>query len=158
LTEHTRKILVYGYGNPGRQDDGLGVMLADELEKWITERKLSGIQTDTNYQLNLEDVSAIESFDTVIFADASKDEMEHFRFERLEASELVEFSMHAISPGFVLHLCNQVYSHQPVAYLLHIRGYEWEFMEAMTDKARENLALALDYLKDYLLNLVKPDE
>ena len=28
-------ILIYGYGNPGRQDDGLGPTLVDALETWL---------------------------------------------------------------------------------------------------------------------------
>ncbi|NJK85082.1 MAG: hypothetical protein HC906_03035 [Bacteroidales bacterium] len=32
-------ILIYGYGNPGRQDDGLGVLLCERLLKWVHENK-----------------------------------------------------------------------------------------------------------------------
>ena len=28
------KILVYGYGNPGREDDGLGIRFAEIIETW----------------------------------------------------------------------------------------------------------------------------
>ena len=49
------KILVYGYGNPGRQDDGLGISLVEMIEDWKNKKKLSYIETDSNYQLNIED-------------------------------------------------------------------------------------------------------
>ncbi len=34
------QILVYGYGNPGRQDDGLGVELVRRLEEWAVENEV----------------------------------------------------------------------------------------------------------------------
>jgi hydrogenase maturation protease len=151
LTKLAPSILVYGYGNPGRQDDGLGVKLTEELDHWIMDNHLSGIHTDSNYQLNLEDVASIKDFDMVIFADASRENIEHYSFEALSSSDKVEFTMHAVSPSFILHLCNQVFDHHPQAYLLKVRGYEWEFMEGMTDRAAENLLKAFGYLKEFLL-------
>jgi hypothetical protein len=34
---------------------------------------------------------------------------------------------------------------------LHVKGYEWEFMEEMTGKAKNNLEEALQYLKKKIL-------
>ena len=31
------RILFYGYGNPGRQDDALGIHFIDQMEIWIKE-------------------------------------------------------------------------------------------------------------------------
>ena len=157
MTENIPKILVYGYGNPGRQDDGLGVILTDELEKWVAGMHLAYVHTDSNYQLNLEDAAGIANYDVVIFADASKEDIQHFSLVPLEPSEHTEFTMHAVSPAFVLYLCNQVFNHKPEAYLMHIRGYEWDFMSRLTDKARENLDLALVHLKNFILGYSKPE-
>ncbi len=35
--------------------------------------------------------------------------------------------------------------------MLHIKGYEWEFKEELTNGAEENLNKALDFLKERLL-------
>ena len=155
MTEHTPKILVYGYGNPGRQDDGLGVRLVESLEQWIHDNHYSQVHTDSNYQLNLEDVATISGYDLVVFADASREDISGFRLDTLEASDRVEFTMHAVSPAFILHLCNQVFNHQPRAYLLHIRGYEWEFMEGMTEKAGVNLKAATEFMQEFLKNIIR---
>jgi hydrogenase maturation protease len=144
-------MLIYGYGNPGRQDDGLGVMLAEKLEKWSAENGLDHIHVDTNYQLNIEDAAEIANYGVVIFADASKEDIGHFSFTRLEPSGKSEFTMHAVSPGFILHLCNKVFNCDPETYLIHIRGQEWEFMENMTDSASKNLNMAMEYLKKFIL-------
>jgi len=158
LTTSKPRILIYGYGNPGRQDDGLGVLLAEELEKWSAENGLTHVQTDSNYQLNLEDAAGIAHYDVVIFADASKKDIRHFSFEPLKPSEKIEFTMHAVSPGFILHLCSQVFNCEPETYLLHIRGHEWEFMKKMTDGARDNLNLASEYVKRFVLDHSIPND
>ncbi|HJZ39746.1 MAG TPA: hydrogenase maturation protease [Bacteroidales bacterium] len=152
MTGKIPKILVYGYGNPGRQDDGLGVLLAEEIEKWTSARQFDHVHTDSNYQLNLEDAAGIAHYDLVIFADASREDIEHFSLVPLEPSEVVEFTMHAVSPAFILHLCSQVFDHMPRAYLLHIRGYEWEFMGQLTETARKNLNLATERVKNFILD------
>jgi hydrogenase maturation protease len=156
LSKHVPRILVYGYGNPGRQDDGLGVIFTDELEKWVESAHLVNVHTDSNYQLNLEDAAGIANYDIVIFADASKEDLQHFSLVPLEPSEHAQFSMHSVSAAFILYLCHQIFNHKPKAYLLHIKGYKWDFMSQPSDKARENLDLALVYTKDFILNNSKP--
>lgn len=151
MTHQKPSILVYGYGNPGRQDDGAGVMLAEKLDEWIVSRKLEGVHTDTNYQLNLEDAATVSQYDLVIFADASHEEMDDFRMEPLVASNRVEFTMHSVTPAFILHLSREVFNHEPQAFLMHIKGYEWEFMAGMTEEAERNLLSALHFLQDFIL-------
>jgi hydrogenase maturation protease len=153
LTADKLKILIYGYGNPGRQDDALGVMLAEETEKWTHEKGLAHIRTDSNYQLNLEDADEISHYDLVIFADASREEISDFVFEPLLPSAAVEFTMHAVAPSFILHLCTQVFGKTPDAYLMHIKGYEWEFMQEVTEQARDNLRKAFEFLQHFLKDL-----
>ena len=145
------RILVYGYGNPGRQDDGAGVLLAEKMEQWVHRMQLNQVHTDSNYQLNLEDAAGIASYDLVIFADASREDIEDYRLEPLVASDKVEFTMHAVSPAFILHLCSEVFKRQPEAYLLHIRGYAWEFMGGMTEKAGYNVTVALQCVQDFVM-------
>lgn len=154
MNNRNLRILIYGYGNPGRQDDGLGVLLAEDIEKWSSAQGYTTIHTDSNYQLNLEDAASIAKYDMVVFADASHGEINHFLFEKLNPSGNVEFTMHSVSPAFILHLCNQVFDHSPEAYLLHIKGYEWQFMAGMTDLAKINLEMASDYLKSFLMEKI----
>lgn len=149
------RILVYGYGNPGRQDDGLGILLAEEIEKWCRLQGITQVDTDSNYQLNLEDADIISGYHTVIFADASKEDINDFLFLPLQPSEKVEFSMHAVSPAFILHLSSQIFKSQPETYLVHLKGYEWEFMQGITGHAKENLGKAFDYVKCFIEDQLK---
>lgn len=147
------KILLYGYGNPGRQDDGLGIACVDQMEQWINKKRLSDrVVTDCNYQLNIEDVEAIADKGLVIFIDASKENIKDLMLKPLHTSEDMSFSMHSVSPGYLLHLCQELYDYQPRAFLLHIKGYAWEINEPMTSTARKNLDKALEKLKQIIIS------
>ena len=147
-----KKILVYGYGNPGRQDDGLGVALVEELEKWAVAEKIPGLGFDSNYQLNAEDALALAEHDVVVFADATGQGTEAFAFRRLEPHTTIAFSTHAMAPESVFALCTELYGKQPATWLLTIRGYAWEPAAAPTPTAQANLAAALTFLKTWLRN------
>ncbi len=151
-----KKILIYGYGNPGRQDDGVGNIFVEEMEKWVTKNKIDNISFDSNYQLNIEDADTISEKDIVVFVDATIEDIEDFYIDKVNASEAkVEFTMHAVSPAFVLNLCNDIYNKYPETYLVHIKGYEWEFGEGLTDKAQNNLNKAIDFVKNKILGDLK---
>ena len=141
-----KKILIFGYGNPGRQDDALGVLLADQMEKWAEEMDIKSMDFDTNYQLNIEDALTISEYDMVVFADASIEQIADFKLSKVKPSQKTEFTMHAMSPDFVLHLCQSLYNKYPATYLLHIKGVEFEMKESLTVQGKNNLALAYEFL------------
>jgi len=144
-----KRILIYGYGNPGRQDDGLGAAFIQKMETWISANPIIGINIDCNYQLNIEDAELISEMDLVVFVDASQEAIECFSFTKVEASSArVEFSMHAVSPAFVVDLCAKMFHHTPMAYVLHIKGSAWDFKEELSKTALENLEKAFNFLTD----------
>jgi hydrogenase maturation protease len=139
-------ILVYGYGNPGRQDDGLGPFLVERLETL----HMADIECDSNYQLNIEDACDLARSRAAVFIDASVDGPEPFSFERIVPSEEIRFTTHSISPNSVLALCLEIYGKEIPAYMLAVRGYSWNFGEPMTAGAEANMGKALVFLKDWL--------
>jgi len=145
-------ILVYGYGNPGRQDDGLGISLVERLEEWTAQSGLEGVTFENNYQLNIEDAEAISDQDLVIFADASEEEIDGFCFSKVDGKGKLSFTTHAASPGYIVKLCNELFQKEPCVFLLHIKGYEWEFKEGLSSRSEENLGKALDFIKNVLEN------
>lgn len=148
-----KNILIYAYGNPGRQDDGLGNCLVDALEPWISEMGLGNVKLDSNFQLNIEDADNIRNKDIVVFVDASIEDIEGFSLDPVEPSEgRSEFTMHAASPAYVLALCIKLYNKHPETYLLQIKGYEWEFQEGLSARAAENLESALSFIKSRILS------
>jgi len=142
------KFLVFGIGNPGRQDDALGILLAEKIEKWIKKNNIKNVDTDSNYQLMAEDAYTISGYDRVYFADAAKGDIRDFRINRVESSSTISFSTHSMSPGSVTALCGELYNKSPEAYTLEIKGYEWEVNGELTEKAKQNLEKALEALKE----------
>ena len=144
------KILVFGYGNPGRQDDVLGVRLAEAINEWAAVNHYDFIETDTNYQLNIEDASAINDKDLVIYADASREKMNDYLFTKVLPDPKVNFTMHHVHPAYIQYLSNELYQKTPESFLLHIKGYKWKFLGNLTKKAESNLNKAFDFLKSFL--------
>jgi hydrogenase maturation protease len=148
------QILIYGYGNPGRQDDALGLQLAEYIEKWAQDNHYPSIITDTNYQLNIEDAERISGFDLVLFCDASVSDIDQVLFEEITPSLKTDFSMHAVTPSFVLGLCQSIFNAQPLAYQIHIKGYGWDFMQPITMEAEKNLRKAEEMLTKFLVERI----
>ena len=146
------RILIYGYGNPARQDDGLGVALTNQIEDWVLENQLTGFEFENNYQLNIEDATAIADKDLVIFADASEEDIADFCLSNVDGSTKLAFTTHAASPGYIVHLCKELFQKEPLVLLLHIKGYKWAFQEGLSERAIENLDQAVEYLKTLLAN------
>ncbi|MBI5185797.1 MAG: hydrogenase maturation protease [Nitrospinae bacterium] len=140
-----KKILVYGYGNPGREDDGLGPLFIDSLEK--SECPLeSRIELHSSYQLNIEDALLVSGKDLVVFVDASREDIDGFSFREVQASSRMSFFTHGLDAGDVLGLARKLYNRRPAAYLLGIKGYSWGPVESLTPGAQENLQKALSFL------------
>jgi len=144
------RILVYGYGNPGRQDDGLGIALVSQLEEWAAENQISGINFDHNYQLNIEDAEAISNHDLVIFADASDEEIDDFCLSVVDGTGKLAFTTHSASPAYILRLSQELFHKDPLVLLLHIKGFAWDFKEGLSQQATENLRAAYEYMTDML--------
>lgn len=141
--------LVLGYGNPGRQDDGLGPAAAEAIERLA----LPGVRTSANYQLVIEDASDAAECERVFFIDASRSGIEPFSSAPLlPKHEVAAFVSHVVRPEFILDLCRRLYGRTPHATLIAIRGYEFSFGEGLTAGARENLRHALAHLRETLLS------
>ncbi|HBH06149.1 MAG TPA: Ni/Fe hydrogenase [Flavobacteriales bacterium] len=143
--------LIYGIGNPGRQDDALGILAIEELKS--NTPATSGIDFEQNYQLNIEDAELISKYDLVYFIDASMEDVLDFKIESLSPdNQQIEFTMHAVSPAYILYLCHSLFGRMPEAYVVHVKGFEWNLKEGLTEKARSSLNTALIELKK-LLNM-----
>ena len=147
-----RPLLVYGYGNPGRQDDGLGLLLVEQIEAWAAAEMIPGLVFDSNYQLNAEDALAVAGARAVVFVDATGTGEEPFSFRQLAPQATIAFSTHAMSPESVLALAAELYDQKPPAWLLAIRGFEWEPNAPPTAAAQANLAAARGFLQTWLRN------
>ncbi len=136
--------LVYGIGNVGRQDDGLGWAFIDWLEHAALCPQAELLR---HYQLHLEDADLISHKQRVLFVDATKDsQVDTFRIERVTPRMDFSFTSHAISVASILATCEQCFARTPDVMLLTIRGYEWELQEGLTPAAKNNLDATRNHL------------
>lgn len=136
-------VLVIGYGNPAREDDGIGPAAAEAIEKL----NIRGITVDADYQLNIEDAASVSEHNFVIFIDASVQGKEPFSFSPLLPKRQESFSSHSVEPEAVLGLAKDLFNARSEAYILGIRGYSFTmFKETMTKRALDNLKKAVDFL------------
>jgi hydrogenase maturation protease len=143
-------ILLYGCGNPGRGDDGLGPALASAIEAL----EMAGVTVDANYQLTVEDAAELGRYATVIFADAAVCGPSPFSFSRVDDSSggHVGWTSHSVTPVQVVALARDLFGHRVDAYILGIRGYEFgELDEILSSDAKENLAAAIAFAKNALV-------
>ena len=138
------RVLVLGYGNPGRQDDGLGPAAIAEIESM----GLPNVTAFDNYQLNIEDAIDVAAHDIVWFVDAARTGPTPYSVRAVSPSPTIEFTSHIVRPEAILAIAHQCYGGSPQAFLLAIRGYGFEFIEALTPAARDNLEAALAMLTE----------
>jgi len=143
------RTLVLAWGNPGRRDDGLGAACAARLEA----AALPGVAVEWDYQLQVEAAAEAARHERVVFVDADRSRgRAPWQLERLRpASGRPSFSTHSVAPGEVLALAGELFGRTPEAWLLGIRGYDFDgFGEGLSRGARANLESAYDELSRWL--------
>ena len=142
-----RRILVLGYGNPGRRDDGLGPALAARL----AALGLPGVTVESDYQLSIEHAQLAAQHHLVVFADAATDVAGDapFYLRPVEPAPDASCFSHRVSPQAVLQLAAECFGAHPRGWLLGIRPLDLEtFAEGLTPVAERNLGSAVDALRE----------
>lgn len=147
-------ILVVGFGNPARGDDGLGPAFA----RRVAARGLDGVVVESPYQLQLEDAVMLAEHDAVIFADAEATGPGPFSFRALEPTRHLAFTSHAVVPGALLAVARDLFECRTPAYVLGIRGHAFgAFDESLSAAARDNLDAAASFLVPILERRIGTD-
>jgi hydrogenase maturation protease len=150
MNDPAANVLLYGYGNPGRGDDGLGPALAAAVEALA----MPGIEVDANYQLTVEDAAEMTRFSAVVFADAATEGPAPFWFSRIDDSGTgrLGWTSHSVTPVQVMALARDMFGSRVPAYALGIRGYEFgELDEGLSAPAQENLDQTLAFVRKALV-------
>ena len=140
------KLLLFGYGNPGRGDDALG----PELIARIAQMHLAGVECQNDMQLQAEHVTDLNECNQVLFIDADMACGEPYEFSEIDASRDYSYTSHAMSPSALLHAYREVYGQNaPHSFLLRIRGYDFELGDPLSDKATDNLEAAMQQVVEF---------
>ncbi len=141
------RILLLAWGNPARQDDGLGPALAAAMEA----QPRPDVTVSCDYQLQVEDACMVAEHDAVIFIDASTEGTEPFSFEQVHPRQQASFSSHSLSAAALLGLSERCFQRTVPGWMLAIRGYGFEpFVEQLSPRAEANLGAATAFLHQQL--------
>ena len=137
-------ILVFAIGNESRGDDALAPLLVRDLAGWAEVAGLDErVELIEEYQLQVEHVTDLAGRSAVLFIDADVSCTEPFHFSEIASGHDSSYTSHAMTPAALLHAFRQVYGKDaPPAFLLRIRGYDFELGNPLGDRAAANLKLA----------------
>ena len=138
-------ILVIGYGNTLRGDDGVGPRVAESIAKL----ELSGVRTLVVPLLTPEIADPIACAAKVIFVDACVDVPDTVQWRKLEPNESSQIMAHAADPRTMLAISRDVFGHVPEAWWLTIPAVEMGFSESLTPAAQRGLAEAVEKIRDF---------
>jgi Ni,Fe-hydrogenase maturation factor len=146
------KMLFYGYGDTSKQDEGIGTACAACLEQWIKEENIDlSVQVERHSQLNVANVETMADKDIVVFIDSSKENISDFYMSKVVPTP--EYGADGvITPGHLVHMCTKMFQSEPLAFVLHIKGYKWKEHNPLTNKAQYNLCKALEFIKEKIKN------
>jgi hydrogenase maturation protease len=136
-------LLVIGYGNPLRGDDGVGPKVVEAVE----ELHLPDVRTLICQQLSPEHAEPIARVRTVIFVDAAVDGPKDVQLRKLEPNEASQLMAHAADPRTMLALARDVFGHCPEAWGLTIPAVKLGFGEELSPVARQGYEGALEQIR-----------
>jgi hydrogenase maturation protease len=136
-------VLVVGYGNVLRCDDGVGPKVAEAIE----ELHLPGVQTLVCQQLSPEHAEPISRARLVVFVDAAVDAPRDVQLRKLEPGGSSQLMAHAADPRTMLALARDVFGHAPEAWWLTIPAVKLDFGHDLSPGARRDLETAIQEIK-----------
>ena len=137
------ELLVIGYGNTLRSDDGVG----PKIVKVIQTLNLPGIHAVDCDLLTPELADLIAQAREVIFVDASVDASTEVQLRSISPAESSQIFAHATHPRTLLALARDVFGHAPRAWWLTIPVENLEIGEKLSRKAELGMAQALKEIK-----------
>lgn len=142
--DNGRPIVVIGYGNDLRGDDGLGPAVATRLQvlQWPGVRVLS-VQ-----QLTPELAGLLAEARRVIFVDAELSGEAGVRARQLDTSYESAPTTHASSPQSLLALTHEVYGRSPEAWLVTVPGFRFDLETVLSAEAQRYVEPAVAAVRD----------
>ncbi len=143
-----RPVLVIGFGNSLRRDDGVGAEVAARVERW----KRPGVRALACQQLTPELAEQISSARLVVFVDAEQGRaFGAVRARQISASNSGDLQPHGSDPRALLALTRALFGTCPPAWLITIPVLDFGFGEQLSAGAGRGVAAALRLIEKQLV-------
>ena len=136
-------LLVIGYGNTLRRDDGVGPGVAEA----VTALALPGVRTLACPLLTPELAEAVSQAGVVVFVDAAVDAPREVQMRALAPAGSSQIMAHAANPATLLALARDVFGHAPEAWLLTVPVEDISIGEDFSAFARRGFEVAVEAIK-----------
>lgn len=152
----TCSVLVIGYGNPLRQDDGFGWQVAERL----IQESTNGIRAIPCHQLTPELAEPLSRCHVAIFVDAREGEpVGQLEWEPAFSTPSATPSFtHSVAPADLLLVARALYGSSPAhAYLLTVRSVHFEHGEGLSPEVEKAVGKAIARIKRYAEDGYNPE-
>jgi len=124
------RVLIVGFGNPLRSDDGLGWHIAQDFSGELAR---DDVQVIAAHQLAPEMAEGASHAEHILFVDAAHNGTPgSLSCEPVSPAAASNRYSHELSPAAVLKLAKELYGRCPPAHLLTITGESFETGETMS--------------------------
>jgi hydrogenase maturation protease len=137
-------LLVIGYGNTLRRDDGVGIKVAEA----VAALNWPGISVITRHQLTPELAEPLSRAQTVVFADAVAQTPGEAELRPIQAAETSRMLAHMADPRALLALSKELYGRVPKAWSLAIPAEDFGFGDILSPHAEAGMRAALALIRN----------
>jgi hydrogenase maturation protease len=128
------RVIVIGYGNPSRRDDGVAHYVLEKLQDLADDR----LELIACHQLGIELAETIKDYDLVIFVDACVgDREEELKITAVQSGYTPSAFTHFLKPGSLLALTESLYDKQPRAFIFSIKGHDFDFGTELSEETQK---------------------
>jgi hydrogenase maturation protease len=140
-------ILVIGYGNQQRGDDGIGPRVAET----IAAVNHPGVRVRSVFQLVPELAAELAEAQIVIFVDALVEASHRaIKLEPIAVEVISDWGTHSADPRTLLALTRAVYRRAPEAWWLTVPGREFGLGEGLSSAAEGGVRQAIARIRELI--------
>lgn len=137
------KLVVFGWGNLSRGDDGIGPLLLARL----AQAQWPDASLIEDYQLQLEHALDLQGADLALFLDAGRDTLAPYAFSEIFARPGLTHTSHALAPESVLAVFEKTLGlTPPPSFLLCVRGESFDLGAGLSAQGATRLEQAWAFL------------
>ncbi len=142
-----RSVLVIGYGNPLRCDDGVGQQIAKAVATW----GIPNVEAIAVHQLTPELAEKLVTVDLAIFVDVYPVLADQeVQVRPLEPAESGMTAGHSCEPQTLLAMTQALYGSYPQAWWVMVPGINFQLGDALSPMTKQGMESALQQIEQLI--------